>query len=67
MDDEAIQKILSEAYSLHYGERPLKRYLSRHLETVIAKKMLEGTISQNQTIYISSDGLLFHFDVKPRS
>ena len=67
IDDEAMQKILSEAYSLQYGARPLKRYLSRHLETVIAKKMLEGSITQNQTIHVSSDGLIFHFDVKPRS
>jgi len=67
LDEGAIQKILSEAYSLQYGARPLKRYLSRYLETVIAKKMLDGTITQNQSIHVTSDGLTFDFEVKPKS
>ena len=63
LDEEAFSKILSEAYSTTYGARPLKRYLTRHIETEIAHLLLQGKLSGHQTIHISSDGLKFNFDI----
>ena len=38
------EEILTEAYDIHYGARPLKRYIQRHLETLIAKAIIESRI-----------------------
>lgn len=57
---EAAQFIIDEAYDPVYGARPLKRYMQRTVETLAAKKILEGEISEGDTITIdASDSKLF--------
>ena len=55
LSDDAKNYIVGNGYDYNYGARPLKRYLSKNIETLIAKKMLEGSI-------ISGDNLII--DVK---
>ncbi|MGN0641521.1 MAG: ATP-dependent chaperone ClpB [Huintestinicola sp.] len=38
--DAAKEKIISEGYDPVYGARPLKRYIQRNLETLIARKII---------------------------
>lgn len=63
LDDDAKAKILSESYVPEYGARPLKRYITRHLETKLSEMMLQNTLNENATIRVSSDGIRFTFDV----
>lgn len=45
-----------EAYDPHYGARPVKRYLQKHVETELASMIISGDIVDGQTIRIDSDG-----------
>ncbi|MBQ8170961.1 MAG: ATP-dependent chaperone ClpB [Oscillospiraceae bacterium] len=52
ISDEAKQFIVESSYDPIYGARPLKRYMQRHLETLIAKEILADKVHQGATISI---------------
>ena len=54
--DEARAFMADEAYDPHYGARPVKRYLQKHVETELASMIIRGDIVDGQTIHIDSDG-----------
>ena len=53
LTDAAKEQIVKEAYDPVYGARPLKRYMQRTVETLAAKKILEGNIKEGDTITIN--------------
>lgn len=58
-DDKAKNLILEEAYSPQFGARPVKRYLQKHVETSLGRKLLEGTILPDQEVTMTvEDGEL---------
>ena len=56
LTDAAKDLIVSSAYDPVYGARPLKRYMQRTVETLAAKKILEGNISEGDVITIDAEG-----------
>lgn len=48
--DEALSFVADEAYDPHYGARPIKRYLLKHVETAIAGMIIRGEVSDGQSI-----------------
>ncbi|MBE6900868.1 MAG: ATP-dependent chaperone ClpB [Ruminococcaceae bacterium] len=52
LSDEAKTYIVEASYDPIYGARPLKRYMQRHLETLIAKEILADKVKQGDTITI---------------
>jgi ATP-dependent Clp protease ATP-binding subunit ClpB len=45
---EDIQKyVIQHGFNDEYGARPLKRYIQRHIETLVATKIIEGSIEPN--------------------
>ena len=60
LTEKAKEFIVENGYDHNYGARPLKRYLSKNLETLLAKKLIsEDVISgDNLTIDISNDELV---------
>ena len=54
--DDALEFIANEAYDPHYGARPIKRYLQRHVETEIAEGMIRGNIIDGQHLVCDTDG-----------
>jgi ATP-dependent Clp protease ATP-binding subunit ClpB len=42
-------KIINDAYDPDYGARPIKRYIQHHIESLIAKYIVEGKISPDKT------------------
>ncbi|MBO4889490.1 MAG: ATP-dependent chaperone ClpB [Lachnospiraceae bacterium] len=56
LTDAACEYIIKEAYDPVYGARPLKRFMQRTVETLAAKKILEGNIEEGDTITIDFDG-----------
>ena len=50
--DEAISKIAAEGFDPVYGARPIRRVIQSSVEDMIAEKMLEGKIEENDTINI---------------
>ena len=63
----AKERMVAEAYSPQYGARPLKRYIQKQLETVLAKKMLKGELTSHQTIVVDDGGVRFEFSVKDQA
>ena len=60
--DSAKDVMAKEGYDPVYGARPLKRYIGNTLETIIARMIIAGSISNGCTILIDEkDG---HIDVK---
>ena len=43
---------VENGYDEYYGARPLKRLVSRELETVLAKQLIENTIKPNSTLEV---------------
>lgn len=57
--DEAKQLIVDESYDSSFGARPLKRYMQRNLETLIAMEILADKLHQGDTIKVgTADGKL---------
>ncbi len=55
LTDAAKQYIIDEGYDPVYGARPLRRYIQKHLETMAAKIILGGDLSEGAIITIDVD------------
>jgi ATP-dependent Clp protease ATP-binding subunit ClpB len=49
MTDDVQKYVIQHGYNDEYGARPLKRFISRHIETLIASKIIEGSIQPHQS------------------
>lgn len=64
LTEQAKDYLAQEGYDPVYGARPLKRFIQRHLETVIAREIIAGNLRDgNQIIVDYQDGKL-RVDVK---
>ena len=52
VSDKARKKIIDEAYDVNYGARPIKRYVTKYIESLIAHKIIEDNISLNTVFEI---------------
>lgn len=50
LTDKAIDHIIEAGYDPHYGARPLKRYLQKNVETLVARSILGGSLRAGDTI-----------------
>ncbi len=50
--DETKKLIVSQGSDAQYGARPMKRYIQKEIETLIAKNMIEGTITANSAVVV---------------
>src|SRR6056297_2463670 len=59
LTDEAKNHIINEGYSPQFGARPMRRFLQRHLETLVAGMIIENRLESGQTALIDKgrDGL----------
>lgn len=53
LDERAKQYIADNGYDAVYGARPLKRYLQKHVETMVAKNILEDKLKSGSEIIIT--------------
>ena len=54
LTDRAKVYVTNNGYDPAYGARPLRRYLQKNVETLAARIILEGEISEGQTILIDT-------------
>ena len=61
MTTAAKELVAREAYDPHYGARPVKRYMQKHVETEIAEMIIRGSAKDGDKIIIDADvdGLTF--------
>ena len=56
LTDAAIKLAADEAYEPSFGARPLKRYLQKNVETILAREILSGKAVAGDTIVIDDIG-----------
>ncbi|PKN59134.1 MAG: ATP-dependent chaperone ClpB [Deltaproteobacteria bacterium HGW-Deltaproteobacteria-14] len=65
--DDALAFIASAGYDPVYGARPLKRYIQRHVETALGRRLIAGSILDGSRVTLDVvDGAL-DFQVTPPS
>ena len=52
LSDKAKQWIVDNGYDHNYGARPLKRFLSKNLETLLAKKLIDGSVVSGDDLMV---------------
>lgn len=57
LTDGAKDKIVENAYEPAYGARPLKRYIQKHVETLLAKKILADELHSGETFVIDAESI----------
>ena len=55
LTDAAKAFIVEESYDPQYGARPLRRYVQHTVETMLAKRLLTGTVLPGQTVTVDVD------------
>ena len=57
--DEAKDYIIDHSYDPAFGARPIKRYLQSHVETLIARTIIAGELTEGETVIVDvKDGEL---------
>ena len=52
VSDRAKEEIAREGFDPTFGARPLKRFIQGHIETLVAKEMIKGSIQKDDNITI---------------
>ncbi|EUJ33093.1 ATP-dependent chaperone ClpB [Listeria cornellensis] len=63
MTDDAKRFIAEEAYDPIYGARPLKRYITRQIETPLAREIVAGKIMPHSEVAITLQDGRFDFEI----
>ena len=50
--DSVRQKIIDEAFDPRYGARPIKRYITKNIESLIAHKLIESNLEVGKTLLV---------------
>jgi ATP-dependent Clp protease ATP-binding subunit ClpB len=58
--DDAKQAIINQGYNPSFGARPMRRFIQQNIETLLAKKILQGNLSQGSTLIVDYDGHHFY-------
>lgn len=64
LTEEAKTWIAENAYEPEYGARPIKRFVTRHLETPLAKELVGGKILPNSVVLVGVKDEHLIFDIK---
>lgn len=59
VNQRAKEEIAKEGFDPTFGARPLKRFIQSHIETLIAKELIQGSIQKGQSIEIDYQEHLF--------
>ncbi len=65
LTEAAREHVAREGYDPVYGARPLKRFLQRHLETPLSRKLLAGDIRDHTRVKIDFKQGDLHFEAVP--
>ncbi len=53
LSPEAERYVMENGYDPSFGARPLKRFIQKNVETVVAKVILEGNVKEGDTILLT--------------
>ena len=52
LTDKARQKVIDESFDENYGARPIRRYVTKNIETLLAKYMIEQDLKPNDILVV---------------
>ncbi len=52
LTDKARQKVIDESFDENYGARPIRRYVTKNIETLLAKYMIEQDLTPNDILVV---------------
>ena len=55
LTDSAKEKVINDAFDPNFGARPIKRYVQRNIESLIANAIINDQIKTNSTITIDTE------------
>lgn len=66
VSDAVYRNIATQGVDPVYGARPMKRYIQRNIETLIARKMIEGNAGKDSVISVDvqNDAYVVHIEDK---
>ncbi len=64
LSPSAREKIIEDSYDKNYGARPIKRYVTRNIETLLANLILEDKIKFNDQLVINYTNNKYNIDMK---
>ncbi len=59
LTDKAKKFIIDSSYDSEFGARPIKRFVSRNLETLLATEIINDTVKYNSTVEFDASDKLF--------
>ncbi|MGD2110135.1 MAG: ATP-dependent chaperone ClpB [Phycisphaerae bacterium] len=62
LTDAAKTKLAHDSYDPSYGARPLKRLIQQEIENPLAKRIVDGTFTNGDTIEVTVSGEVFAFE-----
>lgn len=64
LTQDAIDWIAKNAYEPEYGARPIKRFMTKYLETPLAKALVGGQVVSNTVVLVGVKDDMLIFDTK---
>ena len=62
--DAVKEKIIDEAYDERYGARPIRRYITKNIESLLTHKLIDTDIAVGSTLVVSLDNNEFVINMK---
>ena len=66
LTNQAKDYLVENGYDITYGARPLKRLLSRTVETLLAKVLINNEVSFGSHLIVDYQNNQFHITVEPK-
>jgi ATP-dependent Clp protease ATP-binding subunit ClpA len=67
LTDKAKDRLVEQGYEPAYGARPLKRLVSRTIETQLAKEIISGNIKYGSDVIIDYDNNDYNIDIQNKN
>ncbi|GMV99954.1 MAG: chaperone protein ClpB [Candidatus Hydrogenedentota bacterium] len=64
LTDPARDLLANQGYDPAYGARPLKRVIQRLILDALAMRILEGKVSEGDTVLVDAEGEVLHFETR---
>jgi ATP-dependent Clp protease ATP-binding subunit ClpB len=62
---EAVHHIAVTAYDPVFGARPVKRFIQKHVETELGRKIIQGSVPDGSTVRLLARGGQLEFEILP--
>ena len=62
--NSAKDKIINEAYDERYGARPIKRYITKNIESLVAHKIIDSNMEVGTTLVVEVENDNFVINIK---